>query len=315
MLETALGVAERQVDETRAESTRLQARLDAALRRAQAADEDNARLIEAMDRLAELREEDARATPEPAAPVTQEVVSGRFRRAAEFARSGRFEDALRDYLWCFDDGMPRFAVFAAVRTGSLLGELADLARRYPPAREALRERRDQAEQRMRGSATEREAAADFAALNEALGENARTLREFERLKPDDPRRDGLGARVFEPLATQKRYREALQARSFAAMRTSFELASSLLLENAAAAKGGGSAAAIRALGVQRDTLARNTARDVEVLAGAGELAEAQALAAALLEFDGAVATQTLLREHLARAGQSSLGETLLAPAK
>lgn len=315
MLETTLGGAERQLDEARAETTRLQARLDAALRRAQAADEDNARLIEAMDRLAELREEDTRATPEPPVPITQEQVSGRFRRAAEFARSGRFAEALREYLWCWDDGMPRFAVFAAVRTGSLLGELAELARRYPPAREALRARRDHAEQRMRASAIEREAAADFAALNEALGESARTLREFERLKPDDPRREGLGARVFESLATQKRYREALQARSAAAMRTSFELASSLLAENAAGAKGGGSAATVRAFGEQRDTLARTTARDVEVLAGAGERVEAQALAEALLEFDDSPATRTLLRQSLVRAGHPDLGAGLLSPVR
>jgi hypothetical protein len=56
----------------------------------------------------------------------------------------------------------------------------------------------------------------------------------------------------------------------------------------------------------RETVIKNAVRDVEVLAGAGEVANARTMANRLLAYDNSEGTQTLLQQHLARAGQPNL---------
>lgn len=302
-LNGSLALAQQNAADLRVQLEQVQARLAAEVRRAQAADEDNAQLIEAMDRLAAIKLEEEADRPEPGETVTPEMVSVRFRHAGELARTGQYAEALVEYLWCYDEGMPRFATFYGVRTSFLLAQIADLAKRHPPARDALRQRRDQAEARMRASATDREAAAEVAALNDALGESARTFAAFEMLRPDDPRRQELGARVFGTLVARKRYREAVQARDYAQMRGLFELTLSSLEGSGATGRAEGSAEGRAAAHAD---LLRNTARDIEALAGAGEVAHARELASRVLEFDGSPEARALLQEHVARAGQPEL---------
>ena len=57
---------------------------------------------------------------------------------------------------------------------------------------------------------------------------------------------------------------------------------------------------------QHDYLISSTAKNVEVLAGAGDLEHARALAARVLAFDRSPEARTLLQQHAARAGQPEL---------
>lgn len=302
----AAATAQQEALELRGQVQRLELRLETAMRRAQAADEDNARLLDAMDRLAELNAA-KEPPPQPAEEsISEEGVNARFQQAVEAARAGRMEEALRDFLWVYDEGMPRFATYQGIRNGVLLSQLADLARRYPPAREALRLRRERAEQRMRVSPTEREAAQDFAALNEALGDGTRTLTVFDRLRPDDARRQALGQRVFDPLVERQRYRDATQARPYAEMRATFELAAAAFTGDGPEGEGSAGGADARATREQWVQLVQSTARDVEALAGAGALEQARELAVSLLALDSSTETRAVLQERLARAGQPDL---------
>ncbi len=74
-----------------------------------------------------LRREDAEAN----APVTQDMVESRCKRAHELARSGDAAAALEEFLWCFDQGMPRLSSFAGVRTSFLSSSIAKLGETYP----------------------------------------------------------------------------------------------------------------------------------------------------------------------------------------
>ena len=57
---------------------------------------------------------------------------------------------------------------------------------------------------------------------------------------------------------------------------------------------------------QRNYLINSTAKNVEVLAGSGDLVHARALADRLLAFDSSPETKALLQQHATRAGQAGL---------
>ena len=57
---------------------------------------------------------------------------------------------------------------------------------------------------------------------------------------------------------------------------------------------------------RRDSLITSTVKDVETLAGAGDLAHARTLAERLLAYDSSPETTVLLSQHLTRAGQPGL---------
>jgi hypothetical protein len=50
----------------------------------------------------------------------------------------------------------------------------------------------------------------------------------------------------------------------------------------------------------------DTAKNIEMLAGAGELANARSLAERLLRYDASDATKALVQKHIERAGQPTL---------
>lgn len=295
-----LAAAQRQVETLTAEARGLRERLQAEGRRTQAADEDNARLLEAVTSIAAAMP--AAETP-PADTVTAETVRGRFKRAGELARSRRYAEALQDYLWCYDEGMARVGALRGVRRTLVTRAIAELGRQFPPAMQALRSRRDAAEAAMRTSPEDHDAANDFAELNEALGESSRTLAEFDAIPADDPRRSTLVGRVRDELAAAGRYREAAQARPYWQMNSEFE--------TLVAGAGSGAAAAPAARQELHDSIVRSGVADVEVLAGSGDAAHARTLARRLLAFDDSEETRALLRQRLERAGQPELLEGLV----
>ena len=64
--------------------------------------------------------------------------------------------------------------------------------------------------------------------------------------------------------------------------------------------------------MNHDYVVKTTAKNIEVLAGAGDLTHAKALADRLLAYDGSDETKTALQQNLVRAGHPDL---LTAPAK
>jgi DNA-directed RNA polymerase specialized sigma24 family protein len=280
--------AEHQVRAVSAEARGLRERLQAELRRTQAADEDNARLLEAVSSIAANSGETAAPTSEA---VTADALRSRFKHAGELVRARRYAEALQDYLWCYD-GMGRLGSLRGLRRGLVTRAIADLGRSYPAALQALRERRDVAQAALRASADDHDAASDFAELNDALNEGARSVAEFDSLPENDPRRAVLAARITDVLAEAGRYGEAVRARPYWQMNSEFE--------TLVASAGASSAGALRQ--ELHDGIVHSAATDVELLAGDGDVAHARALARRLLAFDDSDETRALLAQRLSRAG-------------
>ena len=298
--ERALAGALRQQSALQSKLRDTEVRLAAEMKRAQAADDDNATLLKAVDGLRTNREAQA------AAPITQDLVEARYKRAQELARSGDAAAALKEFLWCFDEGMPRFPFYGGVRTSFVLSEIAKLGENNPDALAALRERRDAAEKRLLASKEDFDASTDFAAINSSLKEDARTLQLFDQLAPDDTRRRSLGLTIYELLAESGRYQDALQVRPYGSMSSIFEVSiqERPLPANATNPE--------RLRQVQRNYAVASAAKNIEVLAGAGDLAHAKSFVERLLAYDGSEETKAVLQKSLVRAGHPEL---LAEPAK
>lgn len=242
-----------------------------------------------------------RTPPAPVAepPITQAVVEARLERARASAQAGRSAEALQDYLWCFDTGMPRVSDYRGVRVSFLLSNIAELGKTYPPALEALRERRDAAERRVVSDAADREALKDYCALNRELGETDRSLVVFDSLPANDRRRGEIVYDVREQLVEARRYAELVQARPYATMLRHFESIS----DTSQMKKVNFSESRIAWL---RGSVARRFAKEIEALAGAGELEHAREYVAKVIALDASAETRTLLETHLARAGHPEL---------
>lgn len=146
--------------------------------------------------------------------------------AQSLVRMGKYEEALKEYLWCYDHGNENMVGFHGVRGSFLLSDIARLGRNYPPALDELRKRRDMAQDRVVNEAPKKPSlwrmfdvvktdypAMDVAALNEYLGEEEKTLELYDKLRnehPDWPAVDMLRRSVFDLLLKKKRYAEIVE---------------------------------------------------------------------------------------------------------
>lgn len=234
----------------------------------------------------------------PPPRIGHATVDARYEHARALAKSGNHAEALAEFLWCYDEGMPRVAGFGGVRDSYLLGEIARLGEKYPAALDALRGRRDQALDAIIADPDDRGAFSDFSSLNHALKEDHQNLTLFEKLPAGDERRGMLGLSVYEMLTTARRYDEALEAHSFRSMTDLFD---ALTEERDIPGMSEEKIAQIRKH--NRTSSIKTAAGNLEVLLGAGKLEQAQSFAARVLAYDDTPDTRQLLRDAAAKAGR------------
>lgn len=223
-------------------------------------------------------------------------VQARYRLGDELARSGHPDAALAEYLWCFDEGMVRVSSFTGVRVSFLLGSWGRLAATYPPAKTALIERRDRAQAAFLAGDASR--ALDLAALNDALGDTDANLEILNNLPTSDPRRGPFAQRLFSKLLAARRYADLVGDLTGGKMQRQWQNMQQL-------AKRPGQRNPMQA--EAENKFARHwLAARIEVLAGAGQIAEAQTWTKTALEFENSAAMKSLLREHLTHAGHPEL---------
>lgn len=140
---------------------------------------------------------------------------------------------------------------------------------------------------------------DYGALNRALGETDRSLVVFDSIPAGDARRAALAYDVRDLLVEAKRYGELVQARPYETMIRHFENVSDVSRMK----KNNISESRMASL---RGTVARSSAKEIEALAGAGDLPDAREFIAKVLAFDSSAETRVLLAMHLSRAGHPEL---------
>jgi thiol-disulfide isomerase/thioredoxin len=128
-------------------------------------------------------------------------------------QKGRGEDALSEYLWCFDHGLEHAAAFSGVRVSFLLGKIVQLGRTHATALQELRKRRDDAAKSLEAGKGDFTAVSSFTAINTNLGEPEQTLALYDRIKRDKSQpgmvREYLFDQALDQLLKAKRYKEVV----------------------------------------------------------------------------------------------------------
>jgi hypothetical protein len=110
-------------------------------------------------------------------------------QARDFARQGRYEEALRAHAWFHDHALEHDEAQYGVRLSFALADWVELGKKHPPALEALRRVRDGKEAAVRAGDTSFDLFHDVVAINECLGQARRTALLFLGLPPAEPELD------------------------------------------------------------------------------------------------------------------------------
>jgi predicted Ser/Thr protein kinase len=123
--------------------------------------------------------------------------------AKNLTASGRYEDALQRYLWYHHHALEYDPAQAGVRLSFALSDWMELARRYPKARQALIEIRDEGARKFSTGAGYFALFMEVAAINRELGEQDSTSELFQSIRTRDPKLAAQCYNVAEDLLVEK----------------------------------------------------------------------------------------------------------------
>jgi thiol-disulfide isomerase/thioredoxin len=227
--------------------------------------------------------------------------------AKALAQAGKNEEALAEYLWCFDHGNDDPANgYATVRSGLLLGDITRLGRAYPPAIQALEVRRDRAEAALLSGKGKGSDAQDVAALNRELRAPEKSLALYDKLKKEnrlgDEAKAALIPEIAELLVGARRYAELIESAGSVERRVNGELE---LFQTRPKSPPNGDEQMLKMMQEAEATFREMTVRKLslwyEALLGAGKPEQAAGVAEKLIAFAPAGSTYANLIERALHA--------------
>ena len=214
--------------------------------------------------------------------------------AEALADSGQFVDALKEYLWCFDNGVEHYPPYYGIRYGTLALEITEFGKDYPPAIQALMERRDVAEAMLVSNYFFPDCISDIAVdvvrLNQSLSTPERVLVIFDVMKSRDigELQTLIAERVPELFVATARYCDLLEAVSNVEGQVNREIqrAQSFAKQSLSLSDGGETQEALdRALALTAAATIRKATVWYESLLGANECERAAEVANQLIAAD------------------------------
>lgn len=137
----------------------------------------------------------------------------RAEHARALVQQGRYDEALAEYLWCFDHGAESPG-YAGVRLSFLLHDIERLGEKVPSAIEALKTRRDAVEARIEAGSTAYQDVMDVAALDRVLKTPERVLALYDRMRAANKLtgmiKFAFGQQILPMLVDARRYSEVLE---------------------------------------------------------------------------------------------------------
>jgi thioredoxin-related protein len=126
---------------------------------------------------------------------------------------GLMEDAVKEYMWCWDHGLENDPSFAEARRAFLLGQIQRLGRLYPKANDLLAERAAKLSERVVDCAADDEQVADFLALERVQERDDAVLAAFDAIQSQSAEclhtKLRLAPIAIEGLIDARRYKEAV----------------------------------------------------------------------------------------------------------
>ncbi len=235
--------------------------------------------------------------------------------AGELARLSKYDEALAEYLWCWDEGAKCQPTYSGARRTLLLGDIAKLGRSHPAVLEALRDRRDVAEGQLIAGSDSRDDAADFCALNRTLSENDRTVELYDELRKNGPVPESIrttfAREVLELFVKARRYADVVDMLDDPFKYIEQQLAFARQVEELGKQSGkSDEAVGAIAKAAQRTNTIGKLVPVFGALIGVGRGEEGKRAADMLLEYSKSDTTYAELVESAARAGDVALARTL-----
>ena len=227
--------------------------------------------------------------------------------AKKLVVEGEYEQALAHYLFAFDNGN-QVDGWGGVRLSFIPSGIAQLGTKYPPALDALRERRDAREELIRNGQADYYTTAEWRSINKYLGDTVRMLAMLDQV--DAELRIDIIVSNFRQLLANKQYKlagEVLddQGRMFFSWECDYETEKhfrskvrnreKFLEYHLQATRRSGLEVFELALAVKRVASAREVARRVLLHSGDADTY------IALLEIAGRVGSKTILSQLLKQA--------------
>jgi thioredoxin-related protein len=230
--------------------------------------------------------------------------SSRLKAAVAFAQTGRLEAAEAELRWCVESGPEADPAFLS-SLPQVVSLLAQLGQIRPSAQDYLKKRRDAAAQSVTDGMGDTAAAEFLGAANDALGDPAKTLDAYDRVKAQGPSRaavrEVLYRFCFRQLYSAGRYEDILRDAG-----DSTRLGTTLLANyrNAVGANppapGNPQAGAVIAF---KERVIYEASMLYEVLLVAGKSADARRLAEQILDFSPTGTHYALFLDHAQKAGK------------
>jgi hypothetical protein len=110
----------------------------------------------------------------------------RLQRGQEAAAAGRYEAALRDYIWFHEHALEHRPSLYGVRLSFALWYWMELAKEYPKARSALERIRDEKTERLLNGEATRDLFHDVESINESLESDQATYELFAAIEKANP---------------------------------------------------------------------------------------------------------------------------------
>lgn len=121
--------------------------------------------------------------------------SPRMRYGQLLRRNNKNEEALKQFLWCFDEGGKNDAQFAESGRTYVAMVIADLGKTFPAAKDALEERRETARKAIETDKATKDHVVGLVALNRALGQTEASREVYEKVKKEHPKSAAVGLLV------------------------------------------------------------------------------------------------------------------------
>ena len=261
--------------------------------------------------VASLHQAAARAAGEESS--RQDPVAGRFsnpmtrmQHGSELRRQGKYADALKEFLWCFDEGS-RDPAFNGVRLSFLLDEIAGLSQQWPAARTALVSRRDALESAVLNGNASGSGLLELTQVNSHLGEENKNLELFDRLPADSADRANLVRAAASDFLAARRYTDIVGSMDPVG---SFFQRMRLIVGSDNGVADNPNVTRLRQ--VQLQTVLNAGADALEALAGAGQTERAKEVADKVLTVSSTPETVHLLAARATRSGNREVAEFLQA---
>lgn len=163
--------------------------------------------------------------------VTHQELDRRFKLARSLAQEKKFEEALKEYLFVFDNSR-EVSGYAGVRLSYVPSEIADIGRVYRPALVALQTRRDEREKLVLAAKADFGVIHELTSLNRYLDGPERHIALFDKLKTMGPAyaevREDLMTLIWEQLVEAKRYSDLKDKIDHLAKRVANQIAESAI---------------------------------------------------------------------------------------